>query len=253
LEGGRLPQAGGVRPQLTVLVDLDSLLGGPDGLGGPSGPGGSAAGMGGELGDAGLLDPEGCRRLACDGTVTRVVVTRHPSGQRHPTHGADGEVQHPVHEANSDQQPAALALGGDPQPVAHQGGEPPGSASGPVVVGLAARLRAAMTRLPPTLGGAPTQPLEVGRSTRVIQPAQRTALAVRDGGCVFPGCSRPLAWCEAHHLVHWLHGGPTDLGNLALLCRAHHRAVHEGGWRLGRDSDGRLTATPPHRRHRTAA
>ena len=89
-----------------------------------------------------------------------------------------------------------------------------------------------MRLLPPTLGGAPTQPLEVGRATRVIHPAQRTALAVRDGGCVFPHCQRPLAWCDAHHLRHWLHGGPTDLANLALLCRAHHRAVHEGGWQL---------------------
>ena len=109
-----------------------------------------------------------------------------------------------------------------------------------------------MALLPPTLGGAPTQPLEVGRTTRVIQPAQRTALAVRDGGCVFPDCQRPLAWCEAHHVRHWLHGGPTDLANLALLCRAHHRAVHEGGWQLTRDPDGRLIATPPHRRHPTA-
>jgi hypothetical protein len=99
----------------------------------------------------------------------------------------------------------------------------------------------------------PTQPLEVGRTSRVVQPAQRNALAVRDGGCVFPDCDRPLAWCEAHHLRHWLHGGPTDLANLALLCRAHHRAVHEGGWRLARGPDGRLTATPPHRTHRVAA
>jgi hypothetical protein len=119
--------------------------------------------------------------------------------------------------------------------------------------GLEARLRAAVALLPPTLGGAPTQPLEVGRTSRVVQAAQRTALAIRDGGCVFPDCQRPLAWCEAHHLRHWLHGGPTDLANLALLCRAHHRAVHEGGWRLRRDPDGRLTATPPYRRHRAAA
>jgi hypothetical protein len=59
--------------------------------------------------------------------------------------------------------------------------------------------------------------------------------------------------------VHWLDGGPTDLANLALLCRAHHRAVHEGGWQLTRGPDGRFTATPghrshpPHRRQRTAA
>jgi HNH endonuclease len=110
----------------------------------------------------------------------------------------------------------------------------------------------------PGPGWAPTQPLDVGRTTRVVQPAQRTALAVRDGGCVFPDCDRPLAWCEAHHLVHWLDGGPTDLDNLALLCRAHHRAVHEGGWQLQRQPDGRLTATPPpphrpRRRHHAAA
>jgi hypothetical protein len=75
------------------------------------------------------------------------------------------------------------------------------------------RLGAAMALSPPVLGGAPTQPLEVGRTTRVVQPAQRVAPAVRDGGCVFPGCARPLAWCEAHHLRHWRHGGPTDPAN----------------------------------------
>jgi len=69
---------------------------------------------------------------------------------------------------------------------------------------------------------------------------------VRDGGCVFPDCDRHLAWCEAHHLVHWLDGGPADLDNLALVCRAHHRAVHAGGRQLQHQPDGRLTATPPH-------
>jgi hypothetical protein len=114
--------------------------------------------------------------------------------------------------------------------------------------GLAARLQTAMDRLPPILGGAPSQPLDVGRSSRVITPAQRSALAVRDGGCVFPDCARPLGWCEGHHLISWLDGGPTDLANLALVCRAHHRAIHEGGWRLIRGPDGRFTATPPDRR-----
>jgi hypothetical protein len=188
LEGGRLPHTGGVRPQVTVTVELASLLGQP-GL-----PGG----------DGGLLGPlpaETARRLACDATVTRVLVTRHP--------------HHPAPE-------------GDP------------------ATGLAARLQAAVALLPPALGGAPTQPLEVGRATRVVSPAQRTALAVRDGGCRFPGCDRPLAWCEAHHLRHWLHGGATDLANLVLLCRAHHRAVHEGGQHLHRHPDH-------HRRRRQPA
>jgi hypothetical protein len=68
---------------------------------------------------------------------------------------------------------------------------------------------------------------------------------VRDGGGVLPDCDRPLAWREGHHLVHWLEGGPTDLANLALLCRAQHRAIHEGGWQLTRGPDGHVTATPP--------
>ena len=212
LEAGRLPQAGGVRPQLMVTVDLDSLLGHP-------------GAVGGEIGWAGPLDPEACRRLACDGAVTRVIVTRQPSH-----HYQLGQSDHRDPRPGTKTPPVAE----DPTPIQ----------------GLEGRLRAAMTLLPPVLGGAPTQPLEVGRTTRVIQPAQRSALAVRDGGCVFPNCERPLAWCEAHYLRHWLHGGPTDLANLALLCRAHHRAVHEGGWRLTRQADSRLTASPPHRRHR---
>jgi hypothetical protein len=205
LEGGQLPQTGGVRPQLLVTVELDSLVGHP--------------GLGGEIGGVGPLDPEACRRLACDGAVTRVVVTRHRIHQH---------LQDP---------------GGEAHPATRDQNE---------MEGLRGRLRAAAALLPPILGGAPTQPLEVGRTSRVVQPAQRVALAVRDGGCVFPGCGRPLAWCEAHHLRHWLHGGPTDLQNLALLCRAHHRAVHEGGWRLARDPDGRLAATPPYRRPQRA-
>jgi hypothetical protein len=185
--------------------------------------------------------------------VTRVLVTRHPTGD-HRNHHHPGDHRHP----NANDPPTAIRKQGPP-PSSSAALDPctdPGASIDPGSIGdgdLAARLRAAVALLPPTLGGAPTQPLEVGRASRVVSPAQRTALAVRDGGCVFPGCERPLAWCEAHHLRHWLHGGPTDLANLALLCRAHHRAVHEGGWRLQRLPDGRLTATPPHRRHRAAA
>jgi hypothetical protein len=200
LEGGRLPTTGGVRPQVAVTIDLASLLGQP------GHPGGEGAWVG-------PLPAETARRWACDATVTRVLVTRHP--HHHPAGDDDHD---PAEEPDSD----------------------PGD--------LPARLRAAMTLLPPALGGARAEPFDVGRATRVIAPAQRTALAVRDGGCRFPGCDRPVAWCDAHHLRHWLHGGPTDLGNLVLLCRAHHHAVHEGGWRLHRHPDGEFTAIPPHRR-----
>jgi hypothetical protein len=62
----------------------------------------------------------------------------------------------------------------------------------------------------------------------------------------------PWPGCEGHHLVHWLEGGPADLANLALLCRAQHRAVHEGGWQLTRGPDGHITATRPHGRQPAA-
>lgn len=72
-------------------------------------------------------------------------------------------------------------------------------------------------------------------------------LAIRDRGCVFPGCDRPPGWCDGHHIVHWADGGPTDLANLALLCNHHHKAIHEGGWTMARAPDGTLTFTPPDR------
>jgi hypothetical protein len=88
-------------------------------------------------------------------------------------------------------------------------------------------------------------PLSVGRATRTIPPSIRRALAVRDRGCRFPGCDRPPAWADGHHLTHWADGGETALKNLVLLCRQHHRLVHEEGWTLQRDEGGQLTAVPP--------
>ena len=72
--------------------------------------------------------------------------------------------------------------------------------------------------------------VDVGRTTRVVPAHLRRALAARDRGCRFPGCDRPLAWCHLHHVVHWLHGGPTDHDNLVHLCSHHHHLLHEGGW-----------------------
>jgi hypothetical protein len=229
LEGGWLPKAGGVRPQLLVTVDLDSLLG-------------RSGGLGGDLGWAGPLDPEGCRRLACDGAVTRVLVSRQPTHAHRPSGASADHDRAVAHDPTTDHGPATDL---DPGATDQSGTGNPSS-----VQGLQEDLRAAMALLPPTLGGAPRQPLEVGRATRVVQPAQRAALAVRDRGCVFPGCDRPLAWCDAHHLWHWVDGGPTDLANLAMVCRAHHRTVHEGGWQLTRGPDGRFTTSPRHRRSR---
>jgi hypothetical protein len=64
--------------------------------------------------------------------------------------------------------------------------------------------------------------LDAGRTTRTVGHHLFGALAVRDGGCRFPGCDRPVSWCEAHHVVPWQHGGETNQANLVLLCWRHH-------------------------------
>ena len=82
------------------------------------------------------------------------------------------------------------------------------------------------------------QVVEIGARTRTIPPALRRALHHRDRGCRFPGCGLPFG--QGHHIRHWAHGGPTMLSNLVLLCRRHHRAVHEEGFTVDRALDGTL-------------
>jgi hypothetical protein len=85
--------------------------------------------------------------------------------------------------------------------------------------------------------------VEIGARTRTIPPALRRALQHRDGGCRFPGCGVRIG--EGHHIHHWAQGGPTTLSNLAILCRRHHRAVHEEGFQIERGADGVLTFRTP--------
>lgn len=89
----------------------------------------------------------------------------------------------------------------------------------------------------PAAVGKDGEVLDVGRRTRSIPPAIRRALAVRDGGCRFPGCER-TRWLQAHHVEHWAHGGQTRLSNLVLLCHHHHQLVHEGGFELVACAEG---------------
>lgn len=152
LDGGELPETGGVRPHVTVTVDLPTLIGDP----------GSA-----QLAWAGPVSGETARRLACDAGVTRVITA------------------------------------------------------------------------------GPSELLDVGRATRVVPAAIRRALVIRDRGCRFPGCDRPPEWTDAHHLRHWADGGPTCLANLILLCRFHHRLLHEGGWQLTGDLCREVVAVRP--------
>jgi hypothetical protein len=88
------------------------------------------------------------------------------------------------------------------------------------------------------------EPLDIGRKTRSIPPAIRRALNARDRGCRFPGCPN-TRYLDGHHVRHWAHGGETKLSNLVMLCRFHHRQVHEGGVAIQRLDDGALRFVRP--------
>jgi hypothetical protein len=129
------PTVAGERPHVTVTVDTDALR---DGKGKTS-----------ELDHVGPIDPGVAKRLACDASITRVVMA------------------------------------------------------------------------------GPSEPLDVGRRTPVVPPAMRRAVIARDRRCQFPGCRRPHTHCDVHHIRHWVDGGPTAVWNLILLCRRHHRMIHQ--------------------------
>jgi hypothetical protein len=163
-----------------------------------------------ELAWAGPLGADDARRLSCDSTVTRILYTRNRDVAARYAAGS-GAADVPISE---------LVVPGSPYWQA----------------------------LPPPLR-ARSLPLDVGAATRTISPALRKALILRDGGCAMPGCDRPPWWTDAHHLVHWAEGGPTCLSNLCLLCRRHHRFIHQQHWILTLNPDGSLDAQPPPTRH----
>jgi hypothetical protein len=108
-----------------------------------------------------------------------------------------------------------------------------------------ARIHACDCRLIPTVLGDKSEPLDVGRSRRLVPSRLRNALYLRDRGCAFPSCHRPPRHCQGHHIRHWAHGGPTDLGNLVLMCAHHHRLLHRSGWEVRIAADGLPEFLPP--------
>ena len=105
----------------------------------------------------------------------------------------------------------------------------------------------------PAVLGTDGEVLDVGRTQRLVTAAIWRALVLRDAHCRFPGCRRVPVACDAHHVVHWADGGGTDLANLVLLCRAHHRVIHTTGWEVRiSPRDRRPEFRPPPGRHRTS-
>ncbi|WP_188894188.1 HNH endonuclease signature motif containing protein [Microlunatus endophyticus] len=109
-----------------------------------------------------------------------------------------------------------------------------------VVVGLADEAEIVRTVFDRRTGDV----LDLGRTRRLASYAQTLALAARDGGCTFPGCSKSPKWCQRHHIVDWAKGGKTDLANLALLCGFHHQRFARHGWSAEYEA-GRVWWRPP--------
>ncbi|WP_232666587.1 HNH endonuclease signature motif containing protein, partial [Pseudonocardia sp. TRM90224] len=94
----------------------------------------------------------------------------------------------------------------------------------------------------PIVMNSESQPLDIGRSTRVIPDGMRRAVAARDRGCA--RCGRPASWCDIHHIIEWQNGGPTEINNLVMLCRMHHREIHATEW-VVRIVEGMPEFVPP--------
>ena len=114
----------------------------------------------------------------------------------------------------------------------------------PICASTVRRIAADAELIPVVLGGE-NEVLDLGRGSRLFTEAQRRAMAVRDGGCIWPGCETPPAWCEAAHLTPWFPHGPTDLDNGALLCAGHHRRFDRDGWTFRREHGTPYLIPPP--------
>ncbi|MGU3433109.1 DUF222 domain-containing protein, partial [Actinomycetes bacterium M1A6_2h] len=114
--------------------------------------------------------------------------------------------------------------------------------SGPISQALALLVTCDAQLNPIVVDGAGV-PLAMGRTVRTVTSEQRTAVTVRDHSCIM--CGRPPQWCQVHHLIHWAHGGPTDVDNLALLCGECHRQVHQHGYEIVLGTDRHPRIIPP--------
>src|SRR5262249_58837769 len=94
--------------------------------------------------------------------------------------------------------------------------------------------------------------LDYGRSTRSIPNSLFQALVIRDERCRWPGCDRPATWCDGHHVQRFTDGGPTTITNLVLLCRRHHRRLHQPGMHAKLLPDATFEVTDPNGLVRTS-
>ncbi|MFB9661659.1 DUF222 domain-containing protein [Glycomyces mayteni] len=114
----------------------------------------------------------------------------------------------------------------------------------PVSVAKARHLACEAGVIPSVFDYETGEAIELGREKRLPNAALRRKLELEQReGCAWTGCSRPVAWTEAHHIQHWANGGDTNAGNLILLCRFHHGRIHTAGWTVAKTGPGQATIT----------
>lgn len=210
-----------------------------------------------------LIGAEDLAHAGCDGAEaapgqagTPATDSAAQTGPQRATEPEPGPEPEAVRTANSGSMHAGSAVDGQPPKVAPDrgayarlfGADPiaPGWMpwTGPISAASARRI-GCDCELTAILIDGEGVPLNLGRRQRLVSPAQRRALIARDHGCAFPGCGRPPAWTQAHHIRHWIDGGATDLANLVLLCGHHHRVIHHNGWDVVLGADGHPWFLPP--------
>ncbi|MGV9798139.1 DUF222 domain-containing protein [Mycobacterium sp. NPDC003449] len=164
------------------------------------------------------------------------LVRSYLSGSRRPTSG--GVLPHVtlIRPATAAMVPAGLGAGAEVDMLGF---------TGPISTATAELISCDAT-LGTVLVDGNDAPLDVGRTERLFPPHIRKALGIRDRGCAFPGCGRPVSWCDAHHLTPWSTGGATSIDNGVLLCRHHHTVMHHSDWQVYLGPDRHPWFIPPH-------
>ncbi|NDL55718.1 HNH endonuclease signature motif containing protein [Phytoactinopolyspora mesophila] len=249
LQAGTLPTNHGHAPQLLLLAELSTLLG-------TTGTGPAAAACA-------QTDPSGenTTEATCT-TGASCAGQQHRSNQDHRDDKSDGRgngdgIHTGIPGRQPEPDPGSAGCGHtarSPRPArqwlrdtwAQRFGVAPAELGwgGPISTETLRRITCDAS-ITPVLVGPHGVPLRVGRAERIVTPGIWTALVARDRGCAFPTCTRPPAWCQAHHIRHWSDGGGTDLENMVLLCAHHHRVIHHGGWDVHIGPDGHPVFVPP--------
>ena len=220
------PPPGKVRADALALVAESALKGGPD-----PGSSGDRYQVVVHVSDEGLTTPADDSAIGCMSCVSAGTPAAHLPAETPPTHARE----HPAATAEAERASAEEPDGFQ----AAQGRSSPrgawlGDSHVPVSAETARRVACDAGKV--RITHRSDQILSVGRKTRTIPPPIRRALEFRDQGCRFSGCTSKH--CDAHHIVHWADGGETKLSNLVLLCRRHHRLLHEGGFNVRLSKDG---------------